>query len=89
MKTLFLGVCSRAEIDGAFAAILETRPDALLGLADRPFLHHRQPMMDFARAHRLPGVRAYRELVIDLETGCMPELVISPPLLARVDQVIE
>ncbi len=82
-------MCSRAEIDGAFAAILETRPDALLGLADRLFLHHRQPMMDCAFEPRLPGVHAYREVVIDLETDRMLELVVSPALLARVDQVIE
>jgi len=32
-------------------------------LADRIFLHDRQPMMDFATKNRLPSVAAYRELV--------------------------
>ena len=32
-------------------------------LADRIFLHDRQPMMDFATKHRLPSVAAYRGLV--------------------------
>jgi putative ABC transport system substrate-binding protein len=39
------------------------RPDALLVLTDRLFLHHRALIMDFATRHRLPGVHAYRELV--------------------------
>ncbi len=45
--------------------------------------------MDCAFEPRLPGVHAYREVVIDLETDRMLELVVSPALLARVDQVIE
>jgi putative ABC transport system substrate-binding protein len=63
MKMLSLGVRSKKDIDGAFATILGQRPEALLVLADRLFLHHRQPIMDFAARHRLPGVHAYRELV--------------------------
>jgi putative ABC transport system substrate-binding protein len=43
--------------------MLKERPDALLVLADRLFLHHRKRIMDFAAQHRLPGVHAYRELV--------------------------
>jgi putative tryptophan/tyrosine transport system substrate-binding protein len=51
------------ELDGAFAAIVREKPDALLILADRVFLHDRKRMMDFATEHRLPSVNAYRELV--------------------------
>jgi putative ABC transport system substrate-binding protein len=63
MKMLSLGVRTREEIDDALAAIVRERPDALLVLADRLFLHHRTRIMDFAAQHRLPGVHAYRELV--------------------------
>ena len=63
MKVLSLGVRTREEIDDAFAAIVRERPGALLVLADRLFLHHRAPIMDFATKHRLPGVHAYVELV--------------------------
>jgi putative tryptophan/tyrosine transport system substrate-binding protein len=62
MKMLSLGVHTREEIDDAFAAIVRERPDALLVLADRLFLHHRTRIMDFAAQHHLPGVHAYREL---------------------------
>lgn len=63
MKMLSLGVRGREGIDAAFATIVAERPDALLVLADRLFLHHRQWIMDFAIRQRLPGVHAYRELV--------------------------
>jgi putative tryptophan/tyrosine transport system substrate-binding protein len=39
------------------------RPQVLLVLADRFFLHHRARIMDFALQNRLPGVHAYQELV--------------------------
>jgi putative ABC transport system substrate-binding protein len=51
------------DLDGAFAIIRKERPDALLILADRVFLHDRQRMMDFTEEQRLPNVNAYRELV--------------------------
>lgn len=51
------------DLDDAFAAIRKTRPDALLILADRVFLHNRQRMMDFTEEQRLPNVNAYTELV--------------------------
>jgi putative ABC transport system substrate-binding protein len=50
-------------VDDALATIIGERPDALLVLADRLFLHHRTRIMDFAAQQRLPGVQAYRELV--------------------------
>jgi putative tryptophan/tyrosine transport system substrate-binding protein len=63
VELLQLGVRSKEEIEEAFGLILKQRAQALLVLADRLFLHHRQRIMDFALEHRLPGVHAYRELV--------------------------
>jgi putative ABC transport system substrate-binding protein len=63
LKMLSLGVSSMEEIENAFARIVKERPDALLVLADRLFLHNRTRIMDFALRNRLPGVHAYRELV--------------------------
>ena len=51
------------DLDGAFTAILKERPEALLVLADRIFLHNRKRMMDFASENRLPTIVPYRELV--------------------------
>ena len=51
------------DLDDAFAAIRKERPDALLILADRVFLHNRERMMDFTKEQRLPTVNAYKELV--------------------------
>ena len=51
------------DLDDAFAAIRKERPDALLILADRVFLHNRERMMDFTKEQRLPNVNAYKELV--------------------------
>jgi putative tryptophan/tyrosine transport system substrate-binding protein len=56
-------VSKSEDLDAAFTAIVKDRPDGLLILADRIFLHNRQRMMDFATEHRLPSVNAYRELV--------------------------
>ncbi len=58
-----LQVSASEQLEGAFASILQQRPDALLILADRVFLHNRERMMDFASNNRLPSVNAYRELV--------------------------
>jgi putative ABC transport system substrate-binding protein len=63
MEVQSVAVRTSEEFDGAFAAILERRPGALVVLADRVFLHGRDRIMSFARQHRLPGVYAYRELV--------------------------
>jgi len=53
------------DLDGAFDAIRKERPEALLILADRVFLHNRQRIVDFAKEQRLPNVNAYKELVED------------------------
>ena len=58
-----LAVSTHEQLDAAFAAIEKERPDALLVLADRVFLHNRAAMMEFAAKHRLPSINAYRELV--------------------------
>ena len=45
---------TREEIEDAFATMVRERPGALLVLADRLFLYHRERIMDFATKHRLP-----------------------------------
>ena len=45
-------------------SVLQEQPNALNVMADRLFLHNRTRIMDFALQHRLPGVHAYRELVL-------------------------
>ena len=51
------------DLDDAFAAIRKERPDAVLILADRVFLHNRERMIDFTKEQHLPNVNAYKELV--------------------------
>ena len=63
INVLPLAVGKAEELEGAFAAIVKERPDALFILADRIYLHNRERMMDFAAKNRLPSVNAYRELV--------------------------
>jgi putative ABC transport system substrate-binding protein len=63
IKLQALEVRTTADLDDAFAAIVREKPDALLILADRVFLHNRKRMIDFATQHRLPSVNAYREVV--------------------------
>jgi putative tryptophan/tyrosine transport system substrate-binding protein len=63
LKVLYLGVEAQDQLDGAFTQLLKERPEALLVLADRVFLHNRARIMDFSVRNRLPGVYAYVELV--------------------------
>jgi putative ABC transport system substrate-binding protein len=58
-----LEVSKSEDLEAAFAAIVRSRPDALLILADRVFLHNRTRIIDFAVQHQLPNINAYRELV--------------------------
>lgn len=51
------------DLDAAFATLVKDKPQALIILADRIFLHNRARLMNFAMQNRLPGVYAYRELV--------------------------
>jgi putative ABC transport system substrate-binding protein len=63
IKLLPLTVRLSQDLDGAFAIIVKEKPDALLVLADRVFLHERKRMMDFALQHRLPNANAHKEMV--------------------------
>jgi putative ABC transport system substrate-binding protein len=63
IKLLALQIAKTEDLDGAFAAVLKEKPEALLVLADRVFLHNRKRMMDFATSNRLPTILPYRELV--------------------------
>ena len=50
--------------EGVFAAIVKTRPEALLVIADRPFLiSNRKRIVAFAAQHRLPAMYPFREFV--------------------------
>jgi len=64
IKLLPLAVRRTEDLDAAFKTVLKERPEALDILADRIYLHDRQPMMDFATQNKLPSVSAYRELVV-------------------------
>ena len=63
IKVLSLAVKAAEQLDNAFGIIGKERPEALLVLADRLFLHNRARIMEFAVRNRLPGVHAYQELV--------------------------
>lgn len=63
IKLLPLKVRTSQDLDDAFTAILKEKPDALLVLADRVYLHERKRMMDFALQHRLPNVNAHKEMI--------------------------
>ncbi len=63
MKLQVLDVRKSEELGDAFDAIVKERPEGLLVLADRVFLHNRKRMIDFTSQQRLPNINAYRELV--------------------------
>jgi len=63
IKLLVLDIQKTEDLDAAFSSILKQRPEALLLLADRVFLHNRRSLMDFATKQRLPTMNPYRELV--------------------------
>ena len=49
-----------------FAAITKAKPDAMVVIADRPFLiSHRERIVSFAAQHRLPTIYPFREFVQD------------------------
>jgi putative tryptophan/tyrosine transport system substrate-binding protein len=64
IKVLSLPVRTLEELDAAFGLINREHPDALNVTADRLFLHNRARIVEFALSHSLPGVHAYRELVV-------------------------
>jgi len=52
------------QFEAAFAAIAKGKPDALIVIADRPFLiSHRARIVAFAAQQRLPSMYPYREFV--------------------------
>jgi putative ABC transport system substrate-binding protein len=63
LKLLILSVSTSHELERAFMAILREKPQALLVLADRVYLHERKRIVDFATPHRLPNVNAHKEMV--------------------------
>jgi putative ABC transport system substrate-binding protein len=63
VKLLSLPVSKTEDLDGAFDKVLKERPEALLVLADRVFLHNRNRIAEFAVKHRLPTMMPYKELV--------------------------
>jgi putative ABC transport system substrate-binding protein len=63
IELLPLSVRVSQDLDGAFAIILADKPDALLVLADRVYLHERKRMMEFALRHGLPNANAHKEMV--------------------------
>jgi putative tryptophan/tyrosine transport system substrate-binding protein len=65
IKLQSVEVRATEEIDAAIVAMKKERPEALLILADRVFLHDRKQLMDFATENRMAGVYAYRELVVE------------------------
>ena len=64
IKILSLEVRKTEDLEGAFRVVLRDKPDAIMILADRIYLHDRQIMANFATENRLPSVSAYRELVV-------------------------
>ena len=65
IKLQSVEVRATEEIDAAIVAMKNERPEALMILADRVFLHDRKQLMDFVTESRMAGVYAYRELVIE------------------------
>jgi putative ABC transport system substrate-binding protein len=63
LEVRLVTVRSSEEVADALASIPGERPDGLLVLADRVFLHDRARLIEFSAQHRLPGVYPYRELV--------------------------
>ncbi len=63
IKLTEVRVRNSAELMPAFDTITRGKPDALIMLADRVFLHERKKIVQFTAANRLPAVYAYRELV--------------------------
>jgi putative ABC transport system substrate-binding protein len=64
MKVLSLPVRTLEELETSFSLVERERPSALNVLADRVFLHNRARIVEFTLSHRLPGVHAYREIVL-------------------------
>lgn len=87
MKMLSLGVRDTEDIERAFAVILRDRPQGLLVLADRLFLHNRQRMG--AKPGDLPVERpASFELVVNLKTARAFGLTIPESVVLRATEIL-
>ena len=56
-------VTQSSELKDAFAAIADSKPQAMLIIADRFLLAHRKDIVSFAEAHQLPTMHPYRGYV--------------------------
>jgi len=56
-------VAQSSELKDAFAAIADSKPQAMLIIADRFLLAHRKDIVSFAEAHQLPTMYPYRGYV--------------------------
>jgi hypothetical protein len=63
VKLQVVDVRSSEELADAYAALAKDRPQALVVLADRVFLHNRSSIVDFALKNRLPTAVTHQELV--------------------------
>jgi putative ABC transport system substrate-binding protein len=60
-----VGIHSRDDFDGAFAALTSRRPDALLVLPENVTFFYRQLIIDFAASSRLPAMYPQASYVVD------------------------
>jgi putative ABC transport system substrate-binding protein len=64
MKVLSVPVRNATDFDGAFAAMMKERPQALLMTNDPLHQRHIGRIVDFLMKHRLPGIFQTRENVV-------------------------
>jgi len=60
LQTQLLDVRDASALDGAFAAMVQERAEALVVLNDQLFLTHRMRLVELAGAHRLPTIYGQR-----------------------------
>src|SRR5215510_6970934 len=63
LQTQLLDVREASALDGAFAAMVQARAEALVVLNDQLFLTHRTRLVELAGAYRLPTIYGNREYV--------------------------
>jgi putative ABC transport system substrate-binding protein len=63
MSVQVFDVRTAGDLEETFKALVRERPEALIVLGDRLFLHNRQRIMDFATKQRLPTVPLHPELL--------------------------
>jgi putative ABC transport system substrate-binding protein len=75
-----IAVREPADLDPAFAAISQERPEALITFADPLTLTHQRRIVDFATEHRLPMISEIKEFAV---TGALMTYGASLPALFR------